>query len=84
MGKDYVEAIESSVKVAGYGVAYTDDVLNLCEHLAKKPDADEEESDADIGSYIEEMRRTVQLAHVDAHATYELFRAIRKKLHQVC
>jgi len=68
--------------VAGYGVAYADDDINLCEHLAKKPDADEE-SDADIGLFVEEMQRIVQLAHVDAHATYELFRTTRQKLHQV-
>jgi hypothetical protein len=77
VGKDYIEAIESSVNVAGYGVAYADDVINLCDHLVQ-------ELDADIGSFIEEMRRIVQLAHVDAQTTYGLFRTIRQKLHKVC
>ncbi|KIM74360.1 hypothetical protein PILCRDRAFT_828350 [Piloderma croceum F 1598] len=76
VGNIYVEAIESSVKVVGYGVVFATDVINLCENLAQEPDMD-------IGQIIKEMREIAQLTNGDVETTYEKFRVIRGKLDQI-
>jgi hypothetical protein len=76
-GKDYVEALRESVKVAGRGVAFAADVMNLCDYLSKG-------RDADISLFIDEMRTIVQQAIGEADTTNDKFRDIRKRLFQVC
>lgn len=77
VGKDYVKAIEISVKVAGHGIAFAAEVFSLCECLSQDPDID-------LRSYIDEMKTVVQRARGDADATHKQFCAIRSKLLQVC
>ena len=69
--------MKESVKVAGLGVAFSADVVNLCEYLGKG-------RDANIHSYIDEMRTIAQRTQIEADATYNKFRAIRKRVLQVC
>jgi hypothetical protein len=76
-GRDYVEAVKESVKVAGLGVAFAADVMNLCDYLSKGPDAA-------LRSFIDEMRTIAQRAQIEADATNHKFRDIRKRLVQVC
>jgi hypothetical protein len=77
IGRDYVEAVESSVKVAGHGVAFAADVVILCEHLNQG-------RDTSIRSFINEMRMIVRLAQSETNTTHGRFGAIRRKLYQVC
>jgi len=75
-GRDYVEAVGESVKVAGQGVAFAADVVNLCDYLS-------EGRDSDIRSFIDEMRTIVQQALGEAGTTNHKFRDIRKNLFQL-
>ncbi|KIM83091.1 hypothetical protein PILCRDRAFT_784274 [Piloderma croceum F 1598] len=76
MGRDYVEAVESSVKVAGHGVAFAADVVILCEHLNQG-------RDSGIRSFIDEMRMIARLAQSETKTTHGRFGAIRRKLYQL-
>ena len=77
MARDYVEAVESIVKVAGHGVAFAADVVTLCEHLNRG-------RDLGIRSFVDEMQMIVRLALSEANTTHGRFGAIRQKLYQVC
>jgi hypothetical protein len=77
MSRDYVEAVESSVKVAGHGVAFAADVVVLCEHLNQG-------RDSGIHSFIDDMRLIARLAQSETKTTHGRFGAIRLKLYQVC
>jgi hypothetical protein len=76
-GKDYVEAVKESVKIAEHGVAFAADVISLCDCISKS-------RDADICSFIDEMRTIAQQALGEATATNHKFRDIRMRLVQVC
>lgn len=76
VGKDYIEAVKESVKVAGLGVAFAADVVNLCDYISKG-------RDTDIRSFMDEMRMIVQQALDEAATTNHKFRNIRKRLVQV-
>jgi hypothetical protein len=76
IGRDYVEAVESTVKVAGHGVAFAADVVILCEHLNQG-------RNIGIRAFLDEMRMTVRMAQSDTNATHGRFGAIRQRLHQV-
>jgi hypothetical protein len=74
--KYYIEAIERSVMVAGHGIAFAAEVSSLCEHLSQA-------SGPDVRLFIDEMGRTVELAHGGAQDTFVKFVAVREKLMQV-
>ncbi|KIM83081.1 hypothetical protein PILCRDRAFT_7500 [Piloderma croceum F 1598] len=76
MGKDYIEAVKESVKVAGLGVAFAADVVNLCDYVSKG-------RDTDIRSFMDEMRMIVQQALDETATTNHKFRNIRKRLVQL-
>jgi hypothetical protein len=76
-GKDYVEAVQSSAKVAGHGVALAADAIGLCEYLSKG-------YDADIRSFIDGMGTIVRQAQTEADATRKKFVDVSKRLLQVC
>ena len=77
-GRDYIKTIKESVKVAGKGVIFANDVIELCNLLSKH-----EGLDARGKSFIEEMRTIVQQALSEAETTNHKFRDIRAKLFQV-
>jgi hypothetical protein len=77
VGKDYVEAIEKSVKVARHGIAFAAEVFNLCEYVSQEPGTD-------VRLFIDEMRNRVRVAHADAKDTYKKFSAVQWSLFQVC
>jgi hypothetical protein len=76
-GRDYVKALRESVKVAGHGVVFAAEVINFCDYLS-------EGRDAGIRSFVDEMRTRVHRANIEADITCNKFRAIRKRLFQVC
>ncbi|KIM83080.1 hypothetical protein PILCRDRAFT_88318 [Piloderma croceum F 1598] len=75
-GKDYVETVKESVKIAVHGVAFATDVIGLCDCISKS-------CDADIRSFIDEMRTIAQQALDEATATNLKFRDIRRRLVQL-
>jgi hypothetical protein len=75
--KDYLEAIGTSVKTAGHGIAFADDAVELCESLGLHPMAD-------LLLFIDEMRQIAHRAHGDAKDTYEKFSVVQRTLLQVC
>ncbi|KIM74361.1 hypothetical protein PILCRDRAFT_828351 [Piloderma croceum F 1598] len=76
IGTDYVNAIESSAKVARYGIAFAGEVIKLCELPTK-------ELNIDVNSSIHGLQETVKLAHEDAVSSYEQFRKIRQEIIQI-
>ena len=75
--KAYLEAIKSSVKVAGHGITFAADAVSLCERLSWH-------SGTDIQLFIDKMWKVACLAHDDAKNTFEAFGAVRHTLLQVC
>jgi hypothetical protein len=75
--KVYVEAIKTSVKMAGHGITFAADTVSLCERLSRHPGTD-------LRMYIDEMGKAARLAHDDARSIYEAFSDVRRTLLQVC
>jgi len=74
--REFVKATDLSVKVAGHGIAFAADIVNLCEFLVQNPETD-------VGSFINEMRLIVQLAHSDVNSLYEQLNSIGRKLLEI-
>lgn len=62
--------------MAGHGITFAADAVNLCEHLTQH-------SGADVRMFIDEMRQIARLAHKDAKNSSEKFSAVRQTFLQV-
>ena len=77
MIKGYLEAITTSVKLAGHGIAFAADGVSLFERPNQHPGTD-------VCLFIDEMQKIARLVHENAQDTYEKFSAVRRTLVQVC
>ena len=76
VAKAYLEAINTSVETAGYGITFAEDAVELCNSLIPS-------SHPDTPLFINEMRATAGQAHVGAKHTVQKFRDVQRQVLQV-
>jgi hypothetical protein len=76
VARNYVKAIEMSVKMAGHGFTFAGDAIRLCKRLSQDPNPE-------VGKFIDEMQKIARQAQGDVNDAYNAFSDVRETLLEV-